>query len=149
MATFEFLLYAIDESALPNPASVAVLASRLKLFDAIAYNPGGWAWGQQELADPAFRIMSIAAESTDICDTLLAPLRQTYNANNLTVPLTYLQPRMNFLNLLDPRVAQNSPDAVTWWADATRTAPIYYVPADYPLEISDLITAHAAVNVPT
>ena len=147
MSTFEFLLYAFDPYAQPSPPSAATLAPMMKLFDAIAYNSGGWAWGQQEITNPNFRIMSIAAESTDLCDTLLAPLRPTFAPNNLTVPLTYLQPRMNFLNLLDPRVAQNSPDAVTWWADATRAAPIYYVPANYPLSITDLITARPAVNV--
>lgn len=142
----ELLLYALDESTLDPAPSPAQLAQRRKPYDAVVWQPDGRAWGEQELTDPKFRIVSWVGASEDACAVLLSPELPVYDESG-THETTYLQPCSHYMNLLDPRVSSALPDAVSWWQDATRAKPIYVVPADLPFTMFDITLARAPVQV--
>lgn len=122
------------------------LAGRFKIFDLVDWHPDGWAWGEQELKNPRFRILQWVNATAGECQQLLGPTIPHIDSV-MKIPTEYDQPRAFFLNLTDPRIAVERPEALAWWADDTRAQPIYVIPDSETLRIADLVTPHAAIPV--
>jgi hypothetical protein len=140
----EMLLFAAD------PVSSGLignnLASSFKLFDLVDWHPDGWAWGEQELKNPRFRIIQWINALEASCQQLLGPTLLKIDMVT-QLPTEYQQPRAFFVNLTDPRIAATRPDALVWWQDVTRINPFYIIPDSETLRISDLLVPHSAILV--
>jgi hypothetical protein len=141
------LLYAGDPASIIPPLAAPDLAGRFKLFDLIDWHPDGWPWGAEELNNPLLRIVVWSGALESQCSQLLGSTLLTIDAST-HAPIEYEQPRAFYLDLLDPGIAAQLPDALLWWADTTRAAPVYTVSAALTLTISDVIKQRPSVPAP-
>lgn len=142
----EILLYARDDPALEPSLSKQTLANRFKRFDVVSVNPDGFAWGEQELKNPAFRILVWPGKAASVFDQFLGP--QLATLDSITrLEKTYLQPRAMMLNLNDARVSSH-PALSAWWLDGTRTIQKIQLPAAIASVIipSDLVAPRPIVT---
>lgn len=142
----ELLLYALDAATLEPDLPMEAIAGRMKLFDLVTAQDDGWGWGERELTEPCFRLVSWPNLGGDVVDILMGPFVDHLTSQGQP-PLNYPQPRGWFLNLLDPRIGQAMPHAIAWWRDATRQQPMFTMPANFPISPYDVLTARPAIPI--
>jgi hypothetical protein len=111
----ELLLRQRDRSELP----VEQRALTFRRGDVIVACPNNWAWTQEELTNPDWRILALPSVGLSAINQFLQPeLTATVESPDL------LQKRLNYLDV----DAASLPQALkNWWRDDTRASPKYTI----------------------
>ena len=123
----EMLIYVRDDPALEPGLPKAVLNARFLMFDIIAVNPDGFGWGDQELKNPAFRILRWPGKTVLDFAGFLGP--QISLLSDIGKPgAPPLARRAAAFNLADARV-KNHPAIAAWLSDGARASAKLQMPA--------------------
>lgn len=141
MTELAFLKF--NHQAADATLTVKAVAALYKPFDLVTAKPDGWAWGDQEVSNPWFRIIRWSAVSLTQVQPYMSTLQPVLDANGLAT--TLFQARGFFLDLSDVRIP---PALWTWWQDDTRAQPIFVVPGAFVLDPVLLQKVRAAVPDP-
>jgi hypothetical protein len=114
----ELLVRVVDKTSPQNPTLDALLTKR---GDVIEARPDGWAWGLQELQNPAWRIARVVGLSEGTAQQLMAPqFREAPVLGGTRV--TLVRRRMWGV---DVALLENSGTPLrNWLRDTTRSTPI-------------------------
>lgn len=140
----QLLFFAHDHSLDPDatPQKIAELA---KPFDLIAWQPDATAcWGDGELHGECFRIVSWADAPEANCDALMDPeLPAVDGSGNVT---EYAQFRSTYVDLSDPTFGAQLPDVLAWWADTSRSQPVFVVPSGFALDVASVTKVRPTIG---
>ena len=147
----ELLLFAFDHrTAIPTP-SIAQIAALPKPMDLITHQADGWPWGSEELANPWFRIVHWPDALPADLDALLSPLRPSGGSVGLGgTPGTpaFLGQYRGFHLDLSAANANLPAGIAAWWADNSRAARHFAIPAGAAMTVANSRLARAAIANP-
>lgn len=143
----ELLFFKYDHStAIPKP-TIQQLAALHSPMDLVVAMPTGWAWGDQELTHPWFRIVrlpdSIATMSE--AEQFLSPLLPELDTNGLEK--TLWQRRAYYLDVTHPTLIPAS--FITFWEDDSRAIQIYDATTTFSATPAQLGVARPAIANPS
>ena len=147
----ELLLFSFDHATATPKPSVAQIAALPKPFDLITHQADGWQWGATERSHPWFRIVQWPDALPADLDALLSPLLPgggSVGLGGTAGTPQFLGQYRGFHLDLSATNARLPSGFLTWWADATRTAPHFAMPATATMTVANSKIARSAIANP-